>query len=42
MKIEIISIHALLTESDVVCMVSPLYQSHDFNPRSPHGERPLC
>ena len=33
-----ISIHALLTESDVLNWHSLIHQS-DFNPRSPHGER---
>ena len=35
----IISIHALLTESDRCRGQSALYR-YDFNPRSPHGERP--
>ena len=34
-----ISIHALLTESDILCEAVALVLS-DFNPRSPHGERP--
>ena len=35
---QIISIHALLTESDLL-LRPHLYQLRDFNPRSPHGER---
>ena len=35
-----ISIHALLTESDV-CIIDHLFGKGDFNPRSPHGERHL-
>ena len=34
-----ISIHALLTESDSLLARVPL-PDNDFNPRSPHGERP--
>ena len=34
-----ISIHALLAESDVLCL-DLLQQGRDFNPRSPCGERP--
>ena len=33
-----ISIHAPRTGSDVPCWIHP-QQQHDFNPRSPHGER---
>ena len=36
----LISIHALLTESDRSLLQSGSKQIRDFNPRSPHGERP--
>ena len=41
MKEEFISIHALLTESDRHIRCHKNTSLIDFNPRSPHGERPI-
>ena len=35
-----ISTHAPRTGSDGTCCLSAILLQHDFNPRSPHGERP--